>query len=82
MSKKNKKAFSIQNILDNLMANPIGGDINSDACTVKKNKVIITCWNGKRYELKLKRLSNGPKFDTNTGAPILTPSTKESTVQG
>lgn len=62
--------ISVQNVIDNLMSNPIGGEINSDATEIEGDRAIIHCWDGRRYELKIAQLPDGCAYDAETGNSI------------
>lgn len=59
--------MKINDILNELMSSPIGGSINSDACIQNGDNVELHFWNGERYMLTLKKLSNGCAYDAQTG---------------
>lgn len=69
-----EKNIFLQNILNELMSNPLGGEINSDASRVVQvgnvQECEIHCWDGRRFRLTLETLPKGGAYDPKTGKPI------------
>ena len=61
----------LKEIFDEIMASPLGGDINSDASEVNENYIIVYCWDGRRYVITCAQIPNGCKYDASTVEPIL-----------
>jgi hypothetical protein len=61
------KNHKMKKLLDMLMSDVVGGSINSDACEIHKEYMVIHCWDGRRYILARQR--DGCKYDTR-GKPI------------
>ncbi len=65
------KLSTVKDLMNILMADCVGGDINSDANeSLGGNHMIVHCWDGRRYLLSLEKLPNGCAYDAKTGDPI------------
>lgn len=60
----------LESVFDEIMENPLGGDINSDACEFEKNSVVLHCWDGRRYFLSCVQTESGCGYDSTTGEPV------------
>ena len=57
-------------VFDQVMASPLGGEINLDACQKTEHYVVLQFWNGVRYMLTCPFLEVGDAYDPKTGKRI------------
>ena len=65
-----QKKSMLNQIFDEVMENPLGGDINSDASEITENSIVLHCWDGRRYLLTCAQMRNGCAYNTRTGKPM------------
>lgn len=59
----------LNEIIDEIMASPLGGEININASEKGKNYVKLHAWDGRRFILTCVEEPSGCEYDSSTGLP-------------